>query len=400
MVPEINHWKQEIFQKIDLLASEIIAHSDDLADHPELGRAEYESSKKITNIMRNHGIDVEMPFAGLPTAFKGSVRGKGKRRIAFLLEYDALPEIGHACGHCVSGSLGLLAGLGFSAVREAIAGELDLIGTPAEETYGAKVEMTKNGVFDNYDAAIMIHMYDRNSVEARFLALDAIEFTFTGKSAHASGAPWQGKNALNGVQLMFHAIDMLRQHVLPEVKIHGFISQGGTAPNVVPEKAVARFNIRASNRRYLNQVVEMVKDCAKGAAIATQTKVEIRNYETSFDEMIVNPAGEAVLTEIYQDMGLQIIQKESYSVSSSDLANVSHVCPAFHPRLAITELGVRTHTREFAAAVKSDKAHQVLVLGAKILTIFALKVFHDEMVREAIWKDFKINRERASKVSL
>jgi len=400
MVTKIDQWKQVLFQKIDLLAPEIIAHSDDLADHPELGRAEFESSKKIADIMRQFGIDVEMPFAGISTAFKGSVKGKGGRRIAFLLEYDALPEIGHACGHCISGSIGLLAGLGFSAVKEAVAGELYLIGTPAEETDGAKVEMTQKGVFDNYDAAIMIHMYDRNSVEARFLALDALEVTFTGKSAHASGAPWQGKNALNGLQLMFHAIDMLRQHVLPEVKIHGFISQGGTAPNVVPEKAVARFNVRASSRSYLNRVVEMVKECARGAAIATQTKVEIRNYETSFGEMIPNLAGEALLAEIYQEMGLEIIQKEPYSVSSSDIANVSHACPAFHPRLAITDLGVRTHTREFAAAVKSEKAHQALVLGAKILTLFALKVFHDGTVREEIWKDFETNQERASKASL
>jgi len=391
---KLKQWKEQIFQKIDYLAPEIIAHSDDLADHPELSGVEYESSKKIVKILRKYGFEVEMPFADIPTAFKGNLRGQGKHKIAFLIEYDALPEIGHACGHCVSGSISLLAGLGFSTVKEAVAGELDLIGTPAEETNGAKVDMVEKGIFDDYDLAIMIHMADRNWIKAQFLAMDALEFTFSGKTSHASSAPWQGKNALNGVQLMFHAIDMLRQHVLPEVRMHGIISQGGEAPNIVPEKAAARFYIRALKRSYLNQVVEKVKDCAKGAALATQTTVEVRNFESSFDELIPNPAGESLLTHLYQEMSLKI-DKEPAGFGSSDIGNVSQRCPALHPKLAITKPGVGTHTREFAAAVKGEKAHQAIIDGAKILALTALRVFHEETTRKAIAKDFQSNKQKA-----
>jgi len=397
---KLDQWKEQIFREIDRIAPEIVAHSDDLADHPELSGAEYESSKKIVKILRKYGFEVEYPFVGIPTAFEGSLKGQGKHKIAFLIEYDALPGLapdgsgspGHACGHCVSGSIGLLAGLGFSAVKDAIAGELDLIGTPSEETSGAKVDMAKRGVFDPYDLAIMIHMADRNRVRARFLAMDALEFTFTGKASHAAASPWEGKNALNGVQLMFHAVDMLRQHVLPDTRIHGIISRGGEAPNIVPENAAARFYVRAPKRSYVNQVVKMVKNCAKGAGIATRTTVKIRNFEQSFDDMLSNTAGESLLADVYQELGLEI-SKELPGHGSSDIGNVSHRCPALHPYLAITRPGVGLHTRDFAAAVKGEKAHQAIIDGAKILALTALRVFHEETTRKAIAEDFQSSRQ-------
>lgn len=391
---KIKKWEEQIFREIDRIAPEIITHSDDLADHPELSGAEYESSKKIVRILRKYGYEVEIPFIDIPTAFKGSLKRQGRQKVAFLAEYDALPGIGHACGHCVSGSISLLAALGFSAFKEAINGELNIIGTPAEETNGAKVEMAKKGVFDNYDLAIMIHLADRNSIVSQFLAMDALEFTFTGKSSHAAAAPWQGKNALNGVQLMFHAVDMLRQHVLPETRMHGIISKGGEAPNIVPDKAIARFYIRAPKRDYLNQVAEKVKNCAKGAALATQTAVKIKNFESSFDNLISNPAGESLLSNIYQEIGLKVDDRVRAAVGSSDIGNVSQRCPAFHPTIAITRQGVGLHTREFAAAVKTEKAHQAIIDGAKILTLTALKIFHEEETREAIMKDFQSNKQK------
>lgn len=391
---KIKKWEEQIFREIDRIAPEIITHSDDLADHPELSGAEYESSKKIVRILRKYGYEVEIPFIDIPTAFKGSLKRQGRQKVAFLAEYDALPGIGHACGHCVSGSISLLAALGFSAFKEAINGELNIIGTPAEETNGAKVEMAKKGVFDNYDLAIMIHLADRNSIVSQFLAMDALEFTFTGKSSHAAAAPWQGKNALNGVQLMFHAVDMLRQHVLPETRMHGIISKGGEAPNIVPDKAIARFYIRAPKRDYLNQVAEKVKNCAKGAALATQTAVKIKNFESSFDNLISNPAGESLLSNIYQEIGLKVDDRVRAAVGSSDIGNVSQRCPAFHPTIAINRQGVGLHTREFAAAVKTEKAHQAIIDGAKILTLTALKIFHEEETREAIMKDFQSNKQK------
>ena len=385
--------KERIFQTIEYLSPEAIECSDYLADHPELSGAEYNSSKKIVNILKKYGFKVEMPFSGIQTAFKGSLKGEGKIKIAFLLEYDALPGIGHACGHCVSGSISILAGLGFAINKDALLGELDLIGTPAEETNGAKVNMLKKGVFDNYDLVIMIHMANRNNIHSQLLVMDALEFTYIGKYSHAAAAPWEGRNALNGLQLMFHAIDMLRQHILPEARIHGVIIKGGEAPNIVPAKAVARFYVRATNRSYLDHLVEKVKDCARGAALATQTEVEIKYFENSFSEIMPNIAGELLLTQIYKELGLKI-DKEVAKIGSSDIGNVSKRCHVLHPTLAITEPGVELHTLEFSAEVKGEKAHQAIINGAKVLALAALKVFNDEVLQKKIIKDFNFERTK------
>jgi len=385
--------KERIFRTIEHLSPEAIECSDYLADHPELSGAEYNSSKKIMNILKKYNFKVEMPFIDIPTAFIGSLKGKGEVKIAFLLEYDALPGIGHACGHCVSASISLLAGLGFALDKDLLLGQLDLIGTPAEETNGAKVDMLKKEVFDNYNLVIMVHMANRNSIRPQLLAMDALEFTFIGKSSHASVAPWEGKNALNGLQLMFHAIDMLRQHVLSEARIHGVIIKGGEVPNIVPAKAAARFYIRAPKRSYLNYLIQKVKDCARGAALATQTEVEIKYFENSFDEIMPNLTGELLLTQIYQELGLKI-DKKIAKIGSSDIGNVSKKCPVLHPTLAITEPGVELHTLEFADGVKREKAHQAIINGAKVLALAALRVFNDEVLQKEIIRDFNFEQKK------
>ena len=266
--------KEKAYYEIEKYTAMCQHINDDLADHPELSGEEVESSSKIVELLKKEGFQTEYPFAGYNTAFK-AVYGENNhaRKIAILTEYDALPGIGHACGHCTSAAISLLAGLALKELQDELDADIHIIGTPAEETEGAKCVMVKKGVFDKYDMAMMVHLYDENLLAPKVQALDAFFYTFHGKTAHASAAPWEGNNALNGVQLMFHALDMLRQHVKPDVRIHGVIRDGGLAPNIVPEIASAEFYIRSMDRAYLTEVLKKVDDCARGAAIATQNEL-------------------------------------------------------------------------------------------------------------------------------
>lgn len=373
---------------IDAYLPEAARIADYIHDHPEISEQEFETSKLLVSILKEHGFEVEYPFLGIPTAFCGRIRnGKGPV-VAILVEYDALPEIGHACGHSLHGMMSIAAGLALAPLMRDIPGELRVVGTPAEETNGAKVKMAAEGIFDDCDLALMIHCNAHSSfVDYRSLAMDAIEFTFTGKAAHAAGAPWEGKNALNGVQLLFHATDMLRQHVRPEVRMHGIISEGGTAPNVVPERASARFYFRAPWRPYLNTLIEQIYNCARGAALATATEVSWRYYEASFDDMLPNPTAEAMMSQILTELGVKLDPSPG-PLGSTDVGNVSYRCPALQPELAITEKAIATHTREFAEALLTPEAHQRLGVGAKAIAHAALRTFLDEGLRRRMREDF------------
>jgi len=332
---------------------------------------------------------------GIPTAFiakKGKPGSGGK--VALLVEYDALPDIGHACGHNLHGSMSVLAGLGLLPLMKDIPGELLVVGTPAEETNGAKVEMAEKGVFDGCDFAIMIHSHcGKTIVKYRSLAMDAIEFTFKGKTSHAAAAPWEGINALNGLQLFFHAIDMLRQHVKPDVRMHGIYYEGGTAPNIVPERAKGRFYFRAPKRAYLDQIIEKVCDCARGAALATGTEVTWRNFEASFKDMLPNQAAEELLEGLFAEFGIPVTEIEGF-MGSSDVGDVSYKCPAVQPEMDICGRNVEAHTREFAEATTTEIAHEALRSGAKIIARSALEVLLDEKLRERMWEDYKKEIEK------
>ncbi len=376
--------------------------SDELAENPEISGEEFAASRAHARLLEEAGYEVEMPFMGLPTAFRGerSFGSGGGPTVALLVEYDALPEIGHACGHNVSGAMSTLAAVALSRALEGsgVSGRILAFGTPAEERDGAKVLMAERGAFDEVDLAMMIHASGGASyVRYRSLAMDAIEFEFRGKASHAAASPWEGRNALNGVQLLFHAIDMLRQHVRPEARMHGIISKGGEAPNVVPELAAARFYFRAPWREYLNSLVEKAWICAQGCAIATFTEVERRPFELSFDNMLPTPRAEEVFEEILTELGVELSPSPGPQ-GSSDVGNVSHRCPTIQPMLDITGTPVALHTRDFALLTKGRLAHERIKTGAKALTRMALKVLVDPRLREEIRSSFLLSKERESRV--
>jgi amidohydrolase len=387
MSEQIDRLKSLLFTAVDTLAPEIFKLSDYLADHPELGGEEHNSVKEIVTVLAGHGLQIEKPYAGLPTAFKTGIKGRGDKKIALLVEYDALPGIGHACGHNVSGSISILAGLAFSKVIEAVGGSLDIIGTPDEEIDGGKIHMSEKGVFKDYNLAIMIHLNHKNRPNTQLLALEGLEFIYSGKASHAAAAPWDGKNALNGLQLMFHGLDMLRQHVKPDVRIHGIIANGGEACNIIPEKAVGHFYIRANEKKYLDKVKGYVLDCAKGTALATQTEVTINQLCPPFFDLKQNKTAEELMSNCFKELGI-IVDEDEGAFGSSDIGTTSYQCPTLHPTLALTREDVSLHTREFAALVKGEPAHNVILMGAKVLCLACLEVFQREGIAEKIHDDF------------
>lgn len=382
--------KEKIAQAVKENLQDAIALNDDLADHPELSGEEYESSRKIVELLKHKGFDVEYPFAGLPTSFKATYgRNDHKYKVAIMTEYDALPGIGHACGHCVSGAISVLAGIAASKLQDALDADIDVIGTPIEETDGAKCALIKKGVFDHYDMAMMIHLYDQNLIYCTLNGLASYLYTFHGKAAHASAAPWDGINALNAAQLMFHGTDCLRQHVTPDVRIHGIIRNGGEAPNIVPEEASAEFYVRALDLDYMMDVVRKVDDCAAGGALATQCTWDKMETAATYANMRRNYTGEDTLREIYEELDIDINGDHEKIFGSSDAGNVSFVCPTFHPTLQIVDRGVPIHTREFAQAVKTERAHEAIALGANVIALQIAKIFSDENKIKQMKADFE-----------
>lgn len=381
---------EHLYAEVEKYWLKIAAMSDDFAEHPEISGQEYETSRKIADALAEAGFDVEYPFMDIPTAFmaKTGTRGKGGK-VALMVEYDALPEIGHACGHNLHGSMSVLAGISMLPLMKNIEGELIVVGTPAEETNGAKVLMAERGIFDDCDFAIMIHSCcGKTIVKYRSLAMDAIEFTYKGQTSHAAAAPWEGRNALNGLQLFFHAIDMLRQHVRPEVRIHGVYQEGGTVPNIVPERAVGRFYFRAPKRAYLDKIMEQILNCARGTALATNTEVTWRNFESSFMDMLPNATAEKLLENLFEEFSIPVSECEGF-MGSSDVGDVTYRCPAIQPEMDISGVKHEAHTRSFAEATVTERAHEAMKNGAKIIARAALEVLLDPELRENMRLDYK-----------
>jgi amidohydrolase len=384
-------------ERVDEVVSEELGAFTDMAlaiaAHPELGGEEFKTSAMLAEALKSRGWTVETPYAGLPTAFNAVAPRRGKGPVlALMAEYDALPEVGHACGHNLNGVMSLLAGIALArAIDGEIPCEIRVVGTPAEETNGAKVEMSEKGVFDGVDLAMMAHASSGLTKPLyHSLALVPVEFDFKGRSSHAASAPWDGRNALNGLQILFHALDMLRQHVKPDTRIHGVISKGGDAPNVVPDFAQGRFYFRSPSREYLETVLEKAYDCARGAALCTGTEASWRHHETSFREVRPNAEVEALAMAVLEEMGIPY-SKEPHAGGSTDAGDVSWRCPTMHMSLSFIEKEIAAHTRDFAAmAADRQYAGPGIANGAKVLARMGLAVLTDPALRERIQQSQKV----------
>ncbi|MGV3464212.1 MAG: M20 family metallopeptidase [Heyndrickxia sp.] len=379
---------------VQSLQSKLWEMSDYLYHHPELGDQEFNSMKLLVDFLEEHDFAVETGIVGRPTSFKAVYDSKKPGpTIAYLSEYDALPGIGHGCGHNMIGTMGAGAGVLLSKVVDDIGGRVVVLGTPAEETNGAKVPMAEQGVFHDIDAAMILHPSDESYESGESLAMDAIQFDFRGKSSHAAAAPEQGINALDAAIQLFNGINALRQHVTSDVRIHGIIKEGGLAANIVPDKAVAQFYVRAMDRKNLNEVVEKVKNIAQGAALMTGAQLYIDNYELSYDNMITNQSLSQLFTENLLSTGIAEVKKSRDSYGSIDMGNVSHVVPAIHPYIGLDSPGLSAHTQEFADITITDNSHKILAQGALALAQTGYDLITNKGLLEKVKDEFyeKVN---------
>lgn len=373
--------------KIERLYNELKEINHYIYSNPELGNQEFLACKRHVDFLKSYDFKVEEQFLNIETAFKAVYdSGKEGMTVAVMGEYDALPGIGHGCGHNMIGTLADGTGILLKSLVDKYGGKVIVLGTPAEETDGGKVDMADQGVFNEVDFAIMAHPSSKSFVSVESLAMEAIQFKFIGKPAHAASSPEQGINALDAVIQTFNSTNALREHVIDSTRIHGIITEGGVAANIVPELAVAQFYVRAPKKTYLKEVVEKVKNCARGAALATGATLEISNYEKSYDNFVINRSFNEILKNQMIKYGFRV--EENTSLGSLDAGNVSHVCPTVHPMFSITEDYIPGHTREMAEATVTDYALDKMYKMMDCLVNTVEEIFKTPELLDSIKEDF------------
>ncbi|MDQ6670265.1 MAG: M20 family metallopeptidase [Chloroflexota bacterium] len=386
MPDNVQQLKQRVCQAIDRRTAELIETADWIHAHPEIGHQEVEASRRLSGLLKAAGIPVEMGTAGMPTAFKAELSGQRaeRPRVAILAEYDALPELGHGCGHNLIGTSAVGAGLALAELMPELPGSIWVLGTPAEESAapnsGGKVHMINAGIFADIDAAVMFHPGTETAVTLdSSLAARGFEFFFHGRAAHAAGAPEEGLNALDAVVLMYNAISMLRQQVRSDVRIHGIILSGGAAANIIPDYAAIRYRTRANESEYLAEVVERVIACAEGTARATGCRLEWKEYMPGYENTMPNKVLRDLMSDNLRTLGVAVNNERRRSgKGSTDFGNVSRRVPGIEARIAITEqLDTPGHSILFREAAGSDKGRQAMLLAAKSLAMTAIDLLTD-----------------------
>jgi len=380
--------KAKIAEEAPALHPRLIEISHTLHANPEVLFQEHRSAALLTRVLEQDGFAIQRGVAGLETAFVAT-HGSGRPAVAFLAEYDALPKLGHACGHNLIAAWAVGAGLALRRAAPEGAGTIMVIGTPAEEGGGGKVTMAKSGVFRGLDAAMMMHPRDTTFLDRGSLAVTPYVVEFFGKSSHASARPEAGINALDAVLQVFFSVNAMRQSLKVHTKIHGVITHGGDAPNVIPDYAAAKFLVRAREQAYLEEIKQRFLQIVEAAAAATGARPKVTEG-ISYEQRVSNQA----LLEAFRDNLTRLgyaheVPPPDEGVGSSDIGNVCQQVPAMHPYLQICERGIGGHTPEFANAARSARADELLRDGAVILAWTGADVLFDPGVRERIRASFR-----------
>lgn len=355
--------KELLHEHVVNLRDELTTLSDFIFENPELGHQEHKSSAAHIALLEKHGFNIETPYAGFETAFRATFdSGIAGPTIAYLSEYDALPSIGHGCGHNMLGTVDTGAGIALSKVIHEIGGRVVVLGTPAEETTGTKVDMANTGVFDDIDVAMCTHPSDENTMSGTSMAIHPIAFEFFGKPAHAAEAPEAGINALDAMLNLFNNINSLRQEMKSSARVHGIITHGGDAANVIPEYTRAEFYVRALDTPYMEELSEKIINCAKAAALASGCTMKHHDFENIYKDMITNEALSATYNQNASDMGIEMVPEKLGENGSIDMGDVSHVVPSIHSYYSITN-GKRVigHTPEFRDCTQTPFAYDMMM---------------------------------------
>ena len=373
---------------IDSYNQELRELSSEIWKNPELGFEEYKAHELLTNFLEKKGFTVERSYTGIQTAFRATF-GSGRPNVCVISEYDALPEIGHACGHNLIAEAGVAAGLGLKAALEcsgAPEGRVTVMGTPAEEAEGGKAYLIENGAFDDIDFAMMVHPAPYTVIKPIFVASAIYEIAFTGKAAHAAAFPYEGINALDAAVMAYNAISVLRQQMKPTWCVNGIIKSGGVKPNIIPEKATVKYQIRAPDRKEMAILTEKVKACFEGAATATGCKWEMKQTDKVFDNLKSNDILAKLFGRNLKAFGVDFCESLQ-ETGSTDMGNVSYVVPAIHPMYTIGT-GEVYHSREFTNVTDTPEAHSHTLTFAKAMAHTCIDVLTTTGLLEEMKKHF------------
>ncbi|MFQ5532457.1 MAG: M20 family metallopeptidase [Candidatus Methylomirabilales bacterium] len=370
--------KQALSQQVDRLSPELVQISRFLHAHPELAFEEHQAAALLTRTLEGHGFSVDRGVAGLTTAFTASYTSGQGPTVAFLAEYDALPEIGHACGHNLIASASVGAALALKGFLDQVPGRVLLVGCPAEEKGGGKIPLVESGVFRKVDAAMLVHPSNRTEIVKKALGMRDVQVEFFGKTSHAAATPHLGINALDAVIISFNNINALRQLIRSDARIHGIITHGGKAPNIIPDYAAALFYVRALDIPYLEDLYQRVLACFEAAATATGTRHQVKRLGYDYHPHKINYTLAQIFRGNLEALGGQVDQgPEDEDLGSTDVGNVSQVVPTLQPTITICGPKVSCHMAEFAVASASSAGEEGMLMAARAMALTGLDLLRD-----------------------
>lgn len=383
---DIEKLKAMVSDEVDAHRSELIELSLRIHQNPEVAFEEVKASGWLTEYLEGNGFKVERGICQLSTAFKASY-GTGRPAVALLAEYDALPKIGHACGHNIIGTAAVGAAVAAKKAVDTAGGSVVVIGTPAEEAYGGKVLMAERGAFQDADAAMLVHPHGLDMASMQALACIRLDVEFFGKAVHAAGSPQKGINALEAMIQAFNGINSLRQHINERARIHGIITHGGEAPNIVPDYTAATFLVRAELESYLDELKEKVLNCFKAASLATGARLEYQ-WSSYYAPLKCNFTLAELFSKNMESLGRSISPPIKRGFGSSDMGNVSVLVPAIHPMVSIATVDVIAHSPEFAEAAASEAGNRGLIDGAKAMAMTVVDLIARPEVMKKVKEEF------------
>lgn len=385
--------EKKIIDFLDSNRDIFIDLSQKIHQNPEIGNEEYFAADLLTKFLEKKGFDIERNIAGHETGFIARKQSKNGEypKIAFLAEYDALPNLGHACGHNIIGAISVAGAVGLGELLDNISGEVIVYGCPSEEggeNGSSKGSFVRENLFEGVDVAMIIHPGSEHSITKKSLAVNPLDFEFFGQSSHAAGSPENGKNALDALLHFFNGIATLRQHVKSDVKIHGIITHGGDAPNIIPDYTKARFYIGSSTKEGCDEVTEKVEAIAHGAALMTGCRAKVSSFQNRVDNLIPTRYFDELYVETMKKLGVEVSIDSKKGMGSTDVGNVSQIIPTIHPNIKICDYSVFGHTHEFAKAAGSIKGDEAVILGGKALALLGLDLILNKEKLENIKEDF------------
>jgi amidohydrolase len=387
---DVDALKRHVAEEVDRRTALLLDASHRIHERPELGFEEHHAHDLLTSILSDAGLDVERGAFDVPTAFRATTGDGDGPTIAVLCEYDALPEIGHACGHNVIATAGLGAALAAATVADVTGGRLVVLGTPAEEGGGGKIVMARRGAFEGLDAALMVHPADADLVTMSSIAVQQLEAVYEGKAAHAAAFPWEGRNALDGAVLGYVNVAALRQHILPTERVHGVFTKGGDKPNIVPKKAATFWFVRSPTLASLERLKPRVLACLEAGALASGCTMRHEWDDHPYADVRDNQVMLAAFTTNAERVGRHLASPDAGHkvVGSTDMGNVSYLVPSIHPLIKVAPEGIPIHSPEFTQYAGGEEGDRAVVDGAKALAMTVVDLWCSDTLLERAGAEF------------